>query len=551
MRLTRFVIRGIFVCSAALATAAPPPSSSILIDRYCAACHNNQLKSGGLSFAGVDLAHPEQNAPQFERVIHKIRAGLMPPPGAPRPDASALTEFAASIEDAIDRAAALQLHPGRPALHRLNRAEYANSVRDLLHLDIDPATLLPPDDSLRGFDNMAGSLTTSPALMDAYIRAASRIARLAIGDPAAAPTTTTWRIPRVVSQLRHVEGTPAGTRGGMAVTHNFPASGDYTFRMLFYSSLEGPLFGRSQGPGQRIDISLDGRRAALLEINPMMLSTDDLRTPPIHVDAGPHRLSAAFVQEFDGPVEDDIQPVGQTLADLNTAVFPGLTTLPHLSELSAIGPAAPESAPVNTPSRRIIFSCHPASTTAQAAELPCARTLRTRLGRQAWRRPVAAAEVEPILRFFQSGRADAVNKQASFDAGIANALEAILASPEFVFRFERVPAGRRTRRGVPGQRYRTGLAPFFFPLEQAAGRPASRARRCPASSRTCGTRSPGPPYAGRFARLRPFHTFRRPMAAPAQPPRCPAGPFPLSRFHPQPREFHAPRDGASLRFAPS
>ena len=438
--MTRLVIPGIFCCTALLA-AAPPPSFSPLVNRYCVACHNSQLRSGGFALAAADLAHPEQHAPQFERVIRKIRAGLMPPPGAPRPDSSALTDFAASLEDSIDRAAALQPHPGRPALHRLNRAEYANSVRDLLHLDIDPATLLPPDDSSRGFDNMSGSLNTSPALMDAYIRAASRIARLATGDPAVAGSTTTWRIPRVVSQTRHGEGTPPGTRGGMAVTHNFPASGDYTFRLLFYSSLEGPLFGRTQGNGQHIEISLDGRRASLLDINPLMLSTDDLRTPPIHIDAGPHRISAAFVQEFDGPVEDDIQPIEQTLADLNTAVFPGLTTLPHLSELNVIGPAAPDAAPANTPSRRVIFSCHPA---VQADELPCAHAILTRLLRQAWRRPVVASDIDPVLRFFHDARAE-----GTFDSGIAAALEAILASPEFVFRFERVPAGL-----APGTAYR-------------------------------------------------------------------------------------------------
>jgi len=449
VRPTKFTIPCLLWCAAQLTLAAPTASFSALTDRYCATCHNARLKSGGLSFASLDLEQPGLNAPQVERVILKLRAGLMPPPGAPRPEASALAAFATSLEDALDRDASLQPHPGRPTLHRLNRAEYGNAIRDLLHLDIDPAALLPPDDSSRGFDNMSGSLTTSPALLDAWVRAASRIARLAVGVPAA-PTTVTWRIPRVVSQTRHVEGTPQGTRGGIAVSHNFGASGDYTFRLVFYSSLEGPLFGRSQASGERIEISIDGRRADLLEINPLMQSTDDLRTLPIHIDAGPHRVATAFIQNFDGPVEDDIQPTEQPLADLNTAAFPGITNLPHVSELSIIGPAAqasaePDSAlPVDTPSRRAIFTCHPA---AQADETSCARTILTRLARQAWRRPVTAADIDPILRFFREGRQDLAskgdpgNKQAPFDSGIAAALEAILASPEFVFRFERTPPG--------------------------------------------------------------------------------------------------------------
>jgi len=432
MRVTRFACSLLLLCAAQLRAATPPAAFSALTARYCSTCHNPALKSGGLSFAALDFAHPEQERAQFERMIRKLRVGLMPPPGAPRPAPAELAAFAASLEDALDRDAALHPHPGRPALHRLNRAEYSNSIRDLLHLDIDPAALLPPDDSSRGFDNMSGSLNTSPALMDAWLRAASRIARLAVGEPATAAATATWRIPRVVSQTRHIEGTPQGTRGGIAVSHNFPASGDYTFRLVFYTSLDGPLFGAALAAGERIEISVDGRPVALLKIDPEMQSTDDLRTPPVPIEAGPHRIAAAFIQTADGPVEDDMQRSEQPLADLNTAAFPGLTNLPHLAELSVTGPAAASASMPDTPGRRAVFTCHPAT---PAEELPCARAIVTRLLRQAWRRPVTAADAEPILRFYLDARAS-----GSFDSAIAAALEAILASPEFVFRFERTPS---------------------------------------------------------------------------------------------------------------
>src|SRR5215831_13796743 len=209
-------------------------SQQAFVNQTCAGCHNEKLKSGNFSWASVDLAQPDRNAQSIEKAIRMLRAGMMPPPGIPRPPAATIKAFVKSLETGIDQAAAVRPHPGSPALHRLNRTEYRNSIRDLLGIDVDVASLLPADDMSHGFDNMADALNVSPALMEGYIRAANRISREAVGDPNVSPSTKTYHIARVVSQMRHVEGTPFGTRGGLAVTHDFPADGDYVFRLSLY-----------------------------------------------------------------------------------------------------------------------------------------------------------------------------------------------------------------------------------------------------------------------------------------------------------------------------
>ena len=433
----------LFICAAqAYAQTGPPrtaPSAApelaarrAVVSKYCAGCHSDAVKAGGMTLSKLDLAHPWQNADLAEKAIRKVRAGMMPPAGLPRPSAAALNGFAASLENSIDVWAAAHPNPGRPALHRLNRTEYANSIHDLLNLDVDAAALLPVDDMSHGFDNMSDVLTVSPALMDGYIRAAGKISRQAIGDPHAGAAMVTYRIPRVISQMRHVDGTPFGTRGGISVMHNFPADGEYTFKMIFYASLDGPLFGRNQGKGQQIEISVNGARVALLDIDPNLKSTDDLRTPPVKIKAGPQRIAAAFIQKFDGPLEDDVMPIELSLADLNNAAFPGVTSLPHLSDFSISGPFHPTGVS-DTPSREKIFICHPS---AGADELPCARKIISKLARQAYRRPVNDSDLEDLLGFYQRGR-----NKGDFETGITTALQAVISSPEFVFRFERTPAG--------------------------------------------------------------------------------------------------------------
>ncbi len=414
----------------AVAVFAQAPRA--LVNQYCAGCHNDKLKSGGFSWTKLDPTHPELNAEQAEKVIRKVRAGLMPPSGLPRPDAATMKAFAASIETSIDQYAAAHPNPGRPALHRLNRTEYANSIHDLLSVEADVTALLPTDDMSHGFDNMADVLSVSPALMEGYIRAAGRISREAVGDPAALALTTTYSISRVTSQTRHVDGTPFGTRGGLSVVHDFPADGEYIFKVGFYYSPTGPLFGLNQGSGQQIEISVNGERVALLDINPAMkLANDGIKTPPIKVRAGPQRISASFPQKFDGPLEDEYRMVEQSLVDVSAGTIPGMTTLPHLHQLSITGPTVPAGVS-DTPSRRKIFTCRPTGDD----EIPCARKIIAGLAKQAYRRPVTENDLESLLGFYQRGR-----NGGNFDSGIRTALQAMIASPEFVFRFERTPAG--------------------------------------------------------------------------------------------------------------
>ena len=426
-------------CQVVPKTAAVPPQN--LANQYCAYCHNDKLKTGGVTLTQLDWAHPGRTAELSEKVIRMVRAGMMPPPGMPRPKPEAVTAFATALETSIDQSALVHPNPGRPALHRLNRTEYANSVRDLLGLEIDVSPLLPSDDMSHGFDNMADVLTISPALMDGYIRAAGKISREAVGDPDALALTTTYSIPRVLSQVRHVDGTPLGTRGGISVTHDFPADGDYTFKLGFYYSPTGPLFGMNQGKGQQVVIAVNGEQVALIDVNPAMtLAKDGIKTPPIHVRAGPQRISASFPRKFDGPIEDEYHMVEQSLVDVSVGALPGMTTLPHLHELSITGPV--KAAGVSdTPSRRRIFTCRPVG---DEDEISCAKKIIGALARQAYRRPVTPNDMEALLGFYQRGRND-----GNFETGIRTAIQALLASPEFVFRFERTPAG-----AAPGTNYR-------------------------------------------------------------------------------------------------
>jgi hypothetical protein len=402
-----------------------------MIDQYCAGCHNDRVKSGGLSWNSVDLAHPERSAEVAEKAIRKVRAGLMPPPGRPRPDSAMLKGFASYLETSIDHAAQTTPYIGRPALHRLNRTEYAASIKDLLGLDVDVSSLLPPDVMSHGFDNMADVLTTSPALLDAYVRAASKVSRLAVGDTEVQPQVVSFLLNKEVSQTGHVPGAPMGTRGGISVMHDFPVDGDYVFKLTFYYSVDGPLFGRIQGRTQQIEVSINRERVSLFTLDPNRTKWHDMETPPIHVKAGPQRVSAAFIETFEGPVEDAILPMEQTLVDLNEADMAGLTSLPHLHDLEIRGPMKVAGSG-DTPSRRKIFSCHP---TDPKDDLPCARKIIGTMTRQAYRRPVSDSEVDDLLSLYKSSRDD-----GGFEAGIRMVVESILANPQFLFRFERVPS---------------------------------------------------------------------------------------------------------------
>jgi mono/diheme cytochrome c family protein len=410
------------------------------VTRYCAACHNDKLRSGGFTFTQIDLAHPGQNADQAEKVILKLRTGMMPPAGMPRPQADVLNTFVSDLETRLDRAAADRPNSGTPALHRMNRAEYRNSIRDLLGLDVDVETLLPADNITHGFDNMSEALTVTPTLMEAYVRAAGKISRLAVGDPTMLPIVDTYRVATNFSQIRHVEGTPFGTRGGISVVHNFPADAEYVFRMTLVFTRNTFLFGSTMD-GEQLEVSVNGERAALLDINPLMKTGDnDLRTPPIKVKAGPQTISASFIKKGDGPIDDILQRPERSLADDFSGQIPGLTNPPHLRDLGIMGPYKATGVS-ETVSRRRIFTCRP---TALNQEEPCAKEIISRLARQAYRRPVSKESLEDLMHVYGEGR-----DYGNFDSGIRMALQFVLANPEFIYRFERTPPGVR-----PGDGYR-------------------------------------------------------------------------------------------------
>ena len=414
--------------------------AAVLVDKYCSSCHSDEQHKGGLSLESFDFAHPEKNPETAEKIIRKLRAGMMPPPGRQRPSDQEINALAAEVEGHIDAVAAAHPYAGFTPLHRLNRVEYANSVKALLGLDVDATELLPADDLSHGFNNMADVLTVSPALLEAYISAAGKISREALGDVHAAPVMATYMIPRVISQTRHVDGTPFGTRGGVSLVHTFPADGEYVFKIAFYTHQQGYLFGQAQAKGQQLEIAVNGDRVALVDVDPKFKDTDDLRTAPIKIKAGQQIVSAAFLNKFDGPVQDEVQPYEQSLIDVNVANMPGLTTLPHLRGLSIVGPNQVTGVS-ETPSRDKVFVVYPAR---PADEPAAARTIVTSLVRRAYRKPASARDVNEILGFYRKRRVEG----ESFDEGIRAALEAVLANPQFIFRFEHA-----TAKAQPGRNY--------------------------------------------------------------------------------------------------
>ncbi len=443
-RAVRLIVAALLTASPAAAAQAPAEAEvevdgRALLRQYCGSCHNDRTRTGGLSLDGVDPDHPEQDAATFEQVILKLRTGMMPPEGRPRPDAPVLAAFIDQLETRLDRAAAAVPNPGRPILHRLNRTEYANAIRDLFGLEIDTTSLLPPDDMSQGYDNMSDVLTVSPTLLESYLTAAGRIARMTVGDPNATPSVDTHVVPQAFSQMRHVPGTPFGTRGGIAFTHNFPADGDYVFRLSFYFASIGAFFGDNiPAEGEQIEIAVNGQRVALLDLDRKLRTTDVLRSEPIAIRAGPSQISAAFIQRAAGPVQDFVMPFDQALADLSTGHFPGLTGLPHLRNLGIDGPYEVTGVS-ETPIRERLLTCRrpaegPSAIGTAEAETACADEILARIARRAFRRPLTDNDHSRLLRFYEEGRAG-----TDFEAGLRMGLQAILSDPEFLFRFERTP----------------------------------------------------------------------------------------------------------------
>lgn len=422
------------------ASAAPlsPEALNGVVKKTCGGCHSAQRKMGNLVLEGFDVAAVAQRPEATEvaeKVIGKLQAGMMPPPGRARPGGDTLAVLQRTLERIIDARAALRPEPGQRAFQRLNRAEYAQAIRQLLALDVDPGKWLPLDTKSANFDNIADVQMPSATLLDAYLDAASEIARLAVGDPRAAPTSATYKIPRLASQLQQVEGAPAGTRGGTAVVHTFPADGEYVFAITLHSIPTGQLYGSAAPIDEKVEIAVNGERVALIEVDRWMSQADpngmELKTPPIRVRAGAQRISAAFVRTFEGPVNDLIAPIGHSIADTQIGADGGITILPHLRELVVLGPYNPTGVS-ETASRKQIFTCRPL---AAAEARPCARTILVRLGTVAYRRPLAEDDVQALLRFYDEGA-----KEGGFEAGVRFALEAMLASPHFIFRVEEKPA---------------------------------------------------------------------------------------------------------------
>ena len=422
----------------------PVEAQNALVAKSCVACHNERSKAGSLSLVGFDAANIAQNGAVGERMIQKLRAGMMPPQTvANRPDAATLNALARSLEGALDEAAARAPNPGHRPFQRLNRNEYRRAINDLLDLDVDVSAFLPADTFSQGFDNISDVQVFSPTLLQGYLTAASRIAGLALGDRTATPTEATYKVPRTQSQMVHIEGTPFGTRGGMAVNHIFPADGEYTFRMMLHSVPTGQLFG-STVQDEQLEVSIDGERAAVVTINFRMRETDELGmsvvTSRVKVKAGPRRVAVAFLQRFESPVDDLLAPHDHSLADTFIGSDNGITTLPHLRDFAITGPFAVTGVS-ETASRNKIFTCHPTSASQEAA---CAQQILRTLATQAYRRPASAGDVELLMTFYREGRAS-----GDFETGIRLALQRILASPRFLFRLEEAPGTVRA-----GQSYR-------------------------------------------------------------------------------------------------
>ena len=407
--------------------AGDAPRNRALLDQYCVVCHNDRAKTANLSLEHLDLATVGDHPELWEKVVRKLRAGVMPPPDVRRPplaDYEALREW---LEAEIDRKALLHPNPGATVRHRLNRTEYANAVRDLLDLEIDVATLLPPDDSARGFDNIAGSLTISPTLLEAYTTAATRVARAAVGFWKT-PTESTYLAPGDTSQNQHIEGLPLGTRGGMLVRHEFPADGEYRFSIQNFGI--GSFI-----PAEQLELVIDGERSHLFKYQGVGLSQgmagdagDGILQVTIPVKAGSRTVGVTFLATNFRPSLDMIRQYDRKSLENNS--IPQLQYYPAIGFLRIQGPFTPQR-PTDSRSIRRVFTCRPSIA---AHEESCAKAILSTLTRRAYRRPATAQDIQPLMAFYEEGR-----RGGTFEDGIELALRRLLASPRFLVRAEKEP----------------------------------------------------------------------------------------------------------------
>jgi cytochrome c553 len=412
--------------SVALAQQPAPPSEKALLTRYCVSCHSEQAKTGGIVLENVNLARPGENAKLLEKVLRKVQTGEMPPRGVPRPEPAAAKAFTASLEAALDRAAATNPNPGRPAIHRLNRIEYSNAIRDLLALDINPGSSLPPDDSGYGFDNIGDVLSVSPILLERYISLARKISRLAVGDPTILPSVEEYSVPLGLSQADSVsDELPFGSRGGIAIHHDFPLDAEYTFRI----KIRG-FNNRAQDLVHHLDLRLDDVRLKEFEIHGKSAQGDEesptfeVRVP---VKAGVQMVGVNFLSEY--ALQEGALPPPPGKAAPPARNLPGRI---GVDSVLIGGPFQPTGSG-DTPSRQRIFVCRPADSKDEA---PCAKKIFATLARRAYRRPITDLDLKPLLSFYESGR-----RNGTFESGIEMGLRRMLVAPDFLFRVERDPAG--------------------------------------------------------------------------------------------------------------
>jgi hypothetical protein len=430
MKLRAALLGFSLVAGSRSAGAAAPADLNPVLQDFCVTCHNDATLSGNLSLETFDVSLSHERAEIAEKMIAKLRAGMMPPPEMPRPPAETLLNLVTTLETVVDAAAAKHPNPGSRRFQRLNRAEYERVIEELLALDVDASRWLPADTYLGNFDNMSAAQGLSATLLEAYIRAANEVSRLAVGNPEARSASVKYTSPIEVSQHAwdHIEGAPYGTRGGMVVTHDFSADGEYVFAFE-------TLFGEGTG-FEDLDLSIDGEGKALLELPHGRAEGIPIATSPIFVRAGQHQVAAAFVRKIEGPYEDRLSPHSWSFVggeDSQDWANYGITALPHLSDLMITGPLLSRGVS-QTASREKIFGCHPNSA---ATERPCAEEILTRLAREAYRRPVTAEDLAGLMSFYDRGAAE-----EGFEAGVRTALQAILSSPHFLFRLERAPGGR-------------------------------------------------------------------------------------------------------------
>ncbi|MCX7036014.1 MAG: DUF1592 domain-containing protein [Proteobacteria bacterium] len=425
-----FMLVGATVFSQAAVAQHASVDSGALIQKYCTECHNDSDYAGGLDLIGTSAANIVEKPDIGEKLIKRLRADMMPPVGKDRPSYEIVQQLAKVLEQSIDKQAATKAaHLPAPGLHRLNRTEYSNAVRDLLGLKVDASKFLPSDDSSHGFDNMAGTLTTSPALLEAYLSAAGNISRLAIGTETA-PTLAVFDAPHDTSQNNYVEGLPFGTRGGLLIEHEFPADGEYTLTVKGMTGYFTAVLGNVKG--EKLEVTVDGKRVYLYDWDKEIAPTrsDGGKTPALPITAGFHRIGVGFLATSDLPDTGLNKSFQRTMNSPGS--ISGYTFYPHVGQVFVEGPFKGKPA-TDTQSRRTIFECYPRG---PSEEADCARKIITTLTTKAFRRPASDADLKVMTAFYRSAR----DQGGKFDSGIEAVIQRLLTDPDFIYRSEIEPA---------------------------------------------------------------------------------------------------------------